>query len=161
MKLTHISGKGANLIVQCQEGQDVNSHICFVHCCYGWVTLLWKCIWNSYIIVAFSTWWQILTSHLVTVIFPALQREAVMKPQVLHASTFFFLLLPPTHLLFPSSTRATVHLTSPSVSSTWFGLTPGTWPATSSRTPTSSWSQPWTSCTGTAKVGYRLRFRKK
>lgn len=48
-----------------------------------------------------------------------------------------FSCLTPT-LLLTSSTRATARLTSRFASSTWCGPTPATWPATSSRTPTSS-----------------------
>lgn len=54
---------------------------------------------------------------------------------------------------FRSSTQAIGRRTSPSVFSIWCGLTPVTWPATSSRTPTSSSSRRWTSFTDTAKVG--------
>lgn len=55
-------------------------------------------------------------------------------------------------LSLSSSTLAIARLTSRSASSTWCGRTLVTWPATSSRTHTSSSLQRWTSCTDTAKV---------
>lgn len=63
-------------------------------------------------------------------------------------------------LFFSSSTQAIARRTSRSASSTWCGLMPVTWPATSSKTPMSSSSQRWTSCTDTVKVRHAHNMNK-